>query len=166
MVRVDDRASIAYAAAPARNVRRGVVSPEVLMRSLSLQCHVSEYHSNIKQYQPQSPNITKYHPIHMDISKYHSNMKQYQPQSPIITQYHMDISEYHSNINQYQPQSPNITKYHPISLEYYPILHEYHDDITEYHPISPNITRRSHGYHRIQGRSEFTGVPPPSTTAR
>ena len=33
MVRVDDRANIAYAAASARNVRRGVVSPEVLMRS-------------------------------------------------------------------------------------------------------------------------------------
>jgi hypothetical protein len=40
-VRVDDRASIAYAAAPARNVRRDVVSPEVLMRSLSSQCHAS-----------------------------------------------------------------------------------------------------------------------------
>jgi hypothetical protein len=41
VVRVDDRASIAYSAAPARNVRRGVVSPEVLMRSLSSQCHAS-----------------------------------------------------------------------------------------------------------------------------
>ena len=41
VVRVDDRASISYAAAPARNVRRGVVSPEVLMRSLSSQCHAS-----------------------------------------------------------------------------------------------------------------------------
>ena len=41
VVRVDDRASIAYAAAPARNVRRGVVSPEVFMRSLSSQCHAS-----------------------------------------------------------------------------------------------------------------------------
>ena len=41
VVRVDDRASLAYAAAPARNVRRGVVSPEVLIRSLSSQCHAS-----------------------------------------------------------------------------------------------------------------------------
>ena len=41
VVRVDNGASIAYAAAPARNVRRGVVSPEVLMRSLSSQCHAS-----------------------------------------------------------------------------------------------------------------------------
>ena len=41
VVRVGDRASIAYAAALARNVRRGVVSPEVLMRSLSSQCHAS-----------------------------------------------------------------------------------------------------------------------------
>ena len=41
VVRVDDRASIAYAAAPARSVRRGVVSPEVLMQSLSSQCHAS-----------------------------------------------------------------------------------------------------------------------------
>ena len=41
VVRVDDRASISYAAAPARNVRRGVVSPEVLMRSLSSQCQAS-----------------------------------------------------------------------------------------------------------------------------
>ena len=41
VVRVDNRASIAYAAPPARSVRRGVVSPKVLMRALSLQCHVS-----------------------------------------------------------------------------------------------------------------------------
>ena len=41
VVRVDNRASIAYAAAPARSVRRGVASPEVLMRSLSSQCHAS-----------------------------------------------------------------------------------------------------------------------------
>ena len=41
VVRVDNRASIAYAAAPARSVRHGVVSPEVLMRSLSSQCHAS-----------------------------------------------------------------------------------------------------------------------------
>ena len=40
-VRVDSRASIAYAAAPARSVCRGVVSPEVLMRSLSSQRHAS-----------------------------------------------------------------------------------------------------------------------------
>ena len=46
VVRVDDRASLAYAAAPARNVRRGVVSPEVLIRSLSSQCHASR----IKKY--------------------------------------------------------------------------------------------------------------------
>jgi len=31
-MRVCDRASIAYAAASARNVRRGLLSPEVLMR--------------------------------------------------------------------------------------------------------------------------------------
>jgi hypothetical protein len=41
VVRVDNRASIAYAAAPARSVRRGVVSPEVLTLSLSSQCHAS-----------------------------------------------------------------------------------------------------------------------------
>ena len=41
VVRVDNRASIAYAAAPARSVRRGVVSPEVLMRPLSPQCDAS-----------------------------------------------------------------------------------------------------------------------------
>ena len=41
VVRVDNCASIAYAAAPARSVRRGVVLLEVLMRSLSSQCHVS-----------------------------------------------------------------------------------------------------------------------------
>jgi hypothetical protein len=41
VVRVDDRASIAYAAASARSVRRGVVSPELLMRSLSSQYHAS-----------------------------------------------------------------------------------------------------------------------------
>ena len=41
VVRVDNRASIAYAAAPARSVRRSVVLPEVLMRSLSSQCHAS-----------------------------------------------------------------------------------------------------------------------------
>ena len=41
VVRVDNRASIAYAAAPARSVRRGGVLPEVLMRSLSPQCHAS-----------------------------------------------------------------------------------------------------------------------------
>ena len=47
VVRVDNRASIAYAAAPARSVRRGVVSPEVLKRSLSSQqCHASR----IKKY--------------------------------------------------------------------------------------------------------------------
>ena len=46
VVRVDNRASIAYAAAPARSVRRGVVSPEVLMRSLLSQCHASR----IKKY--------------------------------------------------------------------------------------------------------------------
>ena len=41
VMRVDNRASIAFAAAPARSVRRGLVSPEVLMRSLSSQCHAS-----------------------------------------------------------------------------------------------------------------------------
>ena len=41
VVRVDNRSSIAYDAAPARSVRHGVVSPEVLMRSLSSQCHAS-----------------------------------------------------------------------------------------------------------------------------
>ena len=46
VVRVDNRASIAYFAAPVRSVRRGVVSPEVLMRSLSSQCHASR----IKKY--------------------------------------------------------------------------------------------------------------------
>jgi hypothetical protein len=37
---VDNRASIAYAAS-ARSVRRGLLSPELLMRSLSSQCHAS-----------------------------------------------------------------------------------------------------------------------------
>jgi hypothetical protein len=46
VMRVDNRASIAYAAASARSVRRGVVSPEVLMRSLSSQCQASR----IKKY--------------------------------------------------------------------------------------------------------------------
>ena len=41
VTRVDIRASIAYAAPPGRSVRRGVVSPEVLMKSLSSQCHAS-----------------------------------------------------------------------------------------------------------------------------
>ena len=41
VVRVGNRASIAYVAAPAISVRRGVGSPEVLMRSLSSQCHAS-----------------------------------------------------------------------------------------------------------------------------
>ena len=41
VMRVDDRASIAFAAAPARCVRCGLVSPEVLMRLLSSQYHAS-----------------------------------------------------------------------------------------------------------------------------